>query len=67
MSLEKELFKRSNSKCELCGTLTDLKVYEVPPVSSGGLEGSLLACSTCIEQVENPDATDRKSLALFKR
>ncbi len=58
MSLEKELFKRSNSKCELCGTLTDLKVYEVPPVSSGGLEGSLLACSTCIEQIENPDTTD---------
>jgi protein PhnA len=58
MSLEKELFKRSNSKCELCGALTDLKVYEVPPVSSGGLEGSLLACSTCIEQVENPDASD---------
>ena len=58
MSLEKELFKRSNSKCELCGTLTGLKIYEVPPVSAGGLDDSLLACSTCIVQVENPDATD---------
>lgn len=58
MSLEKELLKRSNSKCELCGAFTDLKVFEVPPVSSGGVDGSLFACSTCIEQVENPDVTD---------
>lgn len=58
MNLEKELLKRSNSKCELCGAFTDLKVFEVPPVSSGGVDGSLLACSTCIEQVENPDVTD---------
>jgi protein PhnA len=58
MSLEKELLNRSNSKCELCGAFTDLKVFEVPPVSSGGVDGSLLACSTCLEQVENPDVTD---------
>ncbi|MDH5414744.1 MAG: PhnA domain-containing protein [Flavobacteriaceae bacterium] len=58
MSLEEELLKRSNSKCELCGALTEIKVYEVPPVSTGGADGNLLACSICIEQVENADITD---------
>ena len=58
MSILKVLEERSSSKCELCGASEKLTVYEVPPVSTGGIDGSLLACSTCIEQVENPDNTD---------
>ena len=58
MSILKELEERSGSKCELCGASTKLNVYEVPPVSTGGIDGSLLACNTCIEQIENPDNTD---------
>jgi len=58
MSIEKELIERSGSKCELCSATENLQVYEVPPISSGGLDGSLLACSTCIEQINNPELTD---------
>jgi len=58
MSVEKELFGRSISKCELCGGTSNLKVYEVPPVTTGGVDGSLLACATCISQVENHEMTD---------
>jgi protein PhnA len=58
MSIERELNKRSGSKCELCGAEENLKVYEVLPTKKGGLDESILACSTCIDQIENPDNVD---------
>jgi len=58
MSVLKQLEERSNSKCELCSVMENLQVYEVPPVAVGGIDGSILACTTCIEQIENSDTTD---------
>ncbi len=58
MSVENELYERSGSKCELCNATENLEMYEVPPVSTGGVDGSLLACTTCITQIENPEVTD---------
>ena len=58
MSIERELSKRSGSKCELCGATENLKVYEVLPTKKGGLDESIMACSTCIDQIENPDHLD---------
>ena len=58
MSVLQELQDRSESQCELCSTKDDLKIYEVPPVSTGGIDGSLLACETCIGQIENPETTN---------
>ncbi|TDQ22724.1 PhnA domain-containing protein [Tenacibaculum caenipelagi] len=58
MSLLQELQDRSGNQCELCAAKDNLSIYEVPPISTGGVDGSLLACSTCIEQIENPEATD---------
>ena len=58
MSIERELNKRSGSKCELCGAEENLKVYEVLPTKKGGLDENILACSTCIDQIENPDNVD---------
>ncbi|SFB86370.1 phosphonoacetate hydrolase [Flagellimonas taeanensis] len=58
MGLLEDLQNRSGNQCELCGATEELKVYEVPPVSTGGLDGSLLACSTCLGQIENPDTVD---------
>jgi protein PhnA len=58
MSLNQDLEDRSGSKCELCGTKDNLKIYEVPPVSTGGMDGSLFACTTCIDQINNPEKTD---------
>ena len=58
MSIERELNKRSGSKCELCGAEENLKVYQVLPTKKGGLDESILACTTCIDQIENPDNVD---------
>ena len=58
MSLIQQLNERSGSKCELCGAGENLKIYEVPPVSTGGMDGSLLACTTCIDQIDKPEITD---------
>ena len=58
MSIERELNKRSGPKCELCGATENLKVYEVLPTKKGGLDESIMACSTCIDQIENPDNVD---------
>jgi protein PhnA len=58
MSLEKDLHKRSNSKCELCSNTENLIVYEVAPQKNGGLEESLLVCAVCNDQMNNPDAME---------
>ncbi|MFB9079975.1 PhnA domain-containing protein [Flavobacterium procerum] len=58
MSIERELSKRSGSKCELCGAEENLKVYQVLPTRKGGIDEAVLACNTCIDQIENPDNVD---------
>lgn len=58
MSLLQELEKRSGNQCELCGAKKELSIYEVPPISTGGVDGSLLACNTCVEQIDDADKTD---------
>ncbi len=58
MSTERELIKRSGNKCELCGATENLKVYEVLPTKKGGTDQNLLACETCINQIENAGNED---------
>ncbi len=58
MGVLEELEQRSGKVCELCGSTDGLKVYEVPPVSGGGIDQSILACDVCIGQIENPDTLD---------
>ena len=58
MSLERRLKQRSDSKCELCASEENLKVYEVPSSPKGDLEGSILVCSTCLGQIEDPETVD---------
>ncbi|MFA9190137.1 PhnA domain-containing protein [Flavobacterium sp. FZUC8N2.13] len=58
MSIDRELNKRSGSKCELCGTTENLKVYEILPSKKGGIDEAVQACTTCIEQIENPGHED---------
>jgi len=52
------LENRSGSQCELCSSKENLKVYAVPPVAIRGIDESLLACETCIGQIENPETID---------
>jgi protein PhnA len=58
MSLEKALQQRSEAKCELCGATENLGVYTVPPVEQGGVDESIYICSTCQEQIDNPEQMD---------
>ena len=57
MSLERDLKKRSDSKCELCGSVDDLKVYQVPPVKEEA-EYAAIVCNNCLEQIEDADKVD---------
>ena len=57
MSLERELKKRSDSKCELCKNEENIKVYTLTPVKEESLTKSLIACEICIDQIDNPDTT----------
>ncbi len=58
MSTEKELLTRSGAKCELCGATENLNVYPVPPESNGSADKSILLCSVCQDQIDNPDNID---------
>ena len=58
MSVQEELEARSESKCEMCDMSRSLNVFEVPPTSNGSADESIIACSTCIEQIEDPEKTD---------
>ena len=58
MSIERELNKRSGGKCELCGATEHLQVYTVLPTRKGGIDESIMACATCIDQIENPEKVD---------
>ena len=58
MSLLQELENRSGNKCELCSSQSNLSIYEVPPTSTGVIDGSALICDTCKTQIENSDNTD---------
>ena len=58
MSLERSLKQRSNSQCELCANTDNLRVYEVPASPGKGEEASILICSVCEGQIENPETVD---------
>ncbi len=58
MSIEKALYERSGSKCEVCNGTDNLTVYAVPPQPQGTVDDSVLICGTCDEQILNPEKTD---------
>ncbi|MCD8404414.1 PhnA domain-containing protein [Tenacibaculum dicentrarchi] len=57
MGLLQDLEDRSGKQCELCASKENLSIYEVKPMQTGGVDGSLLACNTCIEQIEDAEKT----------
>ncbi len=57
MSILEELKTRSGGVCELCGSSEDMSAFEVAP-SDGSAQESILLCSTCRAQIENPDSMD---------
>ncbi len=58
MSVVKTLQQRSESKCELCGSVDGLNVFEIPPASDGGADQCAFICQVCQGQIENPETVD---------
>lgn len=58
MSILSELQLRSENKCELCASQTDVRPYQIEPVYTGGIDEHIHACGTCISQIEDSDITD---------
>lgn len=54
MGIEEELKKRSGSACELCGSNTNLSIYDVPPANNQ----FILTCGICNDQLNNPEKVD---------
>jgi protein PhnA len=52
MSIDKELTKRANGCCELCGATNDLKGFAVEPLQHNGrVDDYALLCSVCTDQL----------------
>lgn len=58
MSLERELKSRSGDQCELCTAKENLSQYTLPSSPTEGLLANVYVCSTCKDQIENPDNVD---------
>jgi protein PhnA len=58
MKLKELLQKRSEGKCELCGSANNLDVYEIPPQSQSDENNSILICSKCQAQIEKKEEPD---------
>lgn len=56
--IEKKLKDRSGAVCEFCNNQHDLLVYNVAPNTTESLEQSVLACTTCVNQINHPETTD---------
>lgn len=56
--MEKELEKRSNGICELCGSADGLTVYTIPPRNNASMDNSIHTCSTCFTQLNDDEKID---------
>ncbi len=52
------LMKRSQSSCELCNAINGLTIYPVPPQSEENADDCIVACSTCLSQINNEKPMD---------
>lgn len=58
--MEEQLLKRSENKCELCGSGETLKLYEVPPQSSSNEDNCIIICDKCLAQIDRKEELDSK-------
>lgn len=58
MPIESALRARSDDKCELCGDVTNLAAYAIPPEPDGTAETAALLCGTCTDQIDTPANSD---------
>jgi protein PhnA len=60
MKLDEQLQKRSEGKCELCGTEGTLKMYEVLPQTGSAEDSTIMICDKCRMQIEKKEELDSK-------
>jgi len=58
MSVEQTLQQRSQSKCELCSSESELRVYDVPPAETTDADHSILLCDLCHSQIDSKNELD---------
>ncbi len=58
MNIDKDLQKRSNNTCELCGSTEAIIAYAVPSSPGNRLEHHLLICPTCSSEMEHIETAD---------
>lgn len=58
MSIIQALTERANSQCEICTATENLAPFEVPPHPQGTIDDTVLACSTCTDQIKNTAEAD---------
>lgn len=58
MKLDEVLLQRSGNKCELCGSVDALQVYEVPPADGRNEAGNIMICGKCSAQIEKREELD---------
>ena len=52
------LVARSGNQCELCESKDNLSIYDVPPTASNLADREILACETCLNQIEKRKELD---------
>jgi len=60
MKVEEQLAIRSGNKCELCKSVDNLKLFEVPPEKGLSADTSILICTKCQAQIEKKEGLDSK-------
>ena len=58
MTLTDQLLSRSEHKCELCKSNSEITLYEVPHAKYTDEDGCLMACKKCLSQLEKKEALD---------
>ncbi len=58
MKLDEVILQRSGNKCELCGSVDGLQLYEVPPADSRNEAGYIMICGKCSAQIEKREELD---------
>jgi protein PhnA len=60
MKVEAQLAERSQNQCELCRSVDNLKLFEVPPKTGLSADTCILICAKCLAQIEKKEELDSK-------
>ncbi len=55
MSIERDVTKRAENRCELCKSEEPLALYEVPNSPTEGVEATVLVCQRCSSQFDSEE------------